>query len=100
LFPELTISYTDDDENPGTLKVRSSSDGRLSYVIFKHGENMNPLLYKFEGKDRNQFEDRYECSPKYTISNINDLLDEIVSKILLLGSVIPNLHPEILRHMF
>lgn len=89
-FPNITVIFSwTEDWDKGTkakakVNLRLNWKGKLSFVIFDaRGRNVNPYLYKFEGKDISQFEDRYEVSPKYDIAHVKDFIDEVISKVLL-----------------
>ncbi|MBO6032079.1 MAG: hypothetical protein J6Q22_11600 [Prevotella sp.] len=98
-WPKLRFSF-DNGREKGTLEIRTDMKGRLSYVIFdEDGRNMNPGLYKFDGTDINQFEDHYECSPKYDIKHIKDLFEESVSKVLTYCTLFRDLGPLVMAGM-
>lgn len=89
-FPNITVIFSwTEDWDKGTkgkakVNLRLNWKGKLSFVIFDaRGRNVNPYLYRFDGKDISQFEDRYEVSPKYGIDDIKDFIDEVISKVLL-----------------
>lgn len=90
-WPNINVvfSWIDDWDKytraKGKVTIRLNWKGKLSFLIIdeKTRRNVNPYLYRFEGEDISKFEDRYEVSPKYDLAHVKDLIDEVISKVLL-----------------
>ncbi len=82
-FPKAHIHCDVGDHHIG-IDVRINSDkGLLSYVMWDDDRrrNLNVLLCEYRDVDPSTLEDRYELSKKYSLDNIDEMLEDISTDI-------------------
>jgi len=82
-FPRAHI-HCDVGDHHIEIDVRiNSNEGLLSYVMWDEDRrrNLNVLLCEYRDVDPSTLEDRYELSKKYSLDNIDEMLEDISTDI-------------------
>ena len=88
-FPRAHI-HCDTGKHHIGIDVRVNSKGLLSYVMWDDDSrrNLNAILCEYRDVDPNTLDDRYELSKKYSLDNIDEMLEDIskdISSIFIWG---------------
>ena len=82
-FPRAHIHCDVGDHHIGIDVRINSNKGLLSYVMWDDDKrrNLNVLLCEYRDVDPSTLEDRYELSKKYSLDNIDEMLEDISTDI-------------------